>query len=480
MISKQLELDIKREVLTHSYFEFFKYFYRILHPGQQYVDNFHIKYLCDLLQAEAERMLRMEEKDKDLLINIPPRTSKSLIFSVCFLPWIWIRNPGLKFITISFDAGLALLNSQLSRDIIGSQDYQDLFGSFYFVRPDIDSKGYFANNFGGYRLSRTTGQNVTGYSAHIEIVDDPDSAMSVYSQLEREFVHRYYFEALYNRLTPPDFGFRCIVQQRLHEMDLTGAVLERQPGQYHHVCLPAEATQRLAPPELREHYIDGLLDPKRLNLNILSKFKQTLGTNNYTGQYLQAPSPDEGGIFKKDWFDVVEAANVDRDPVNHPIHYILDTAYTEKTTNDPTAILTCFVKQNTLYVLDVQEVWLEFPDLVAFMIKYVPKFQYSSNSKIFIEPKASGKSLVQQLRTSTMLNVVELDSPKDSKVIRANSITPLCESRRVKFVNGPYIQKFKDQLIAFPNAAHDDMTDVLVHAVQRLLQKSGNPDMIFI
>jgi len=480
MISQQLELDIKREVLTHSYFEFFKYFFTLLHPGQAYVDNFHIKYLCDILQEEAERMIRMEEKTQDLLINIPPRTSKSLIFSVCLLPWMWIRKPELKFITISFDAQLALLNSQLSRDIIGSQDYQDLFGSFFYVRPDIDSKGYFANNFGGYRLSRTTGQNVTGFSAHIEIVDDPDSAMSVYSENEREFVHKYYFEALYNRLTPPNYGIRCIVQQRLHEMDLTGAVLDRQPGEYKHICLPAEISPRLYPPELAEYYIDGLLDPNRLSLDILKKFKQTLGTNNYTGQYLQAPSPDEGGIFKKDWFDTVEPSTLDRDPVNHPIHFFLDTAYTEKTSNDPTAILTCYAKNNILYVLDVQEVWLEFPQLLEFLKKHVPKFQYSSNSKIFIEPKASGKSVAQQLRTSTMLNVIEMEPPKDSKVIRANSITPICESKRVKLVNGVYITKFKDQLLAFPNAAHDDQVDVLVYAVQRLLQKSSNPDMIFI
>jgi predicted phage terminase large subunit-like protein len=479
VISEALERDITREVLMNSYYEFFKYFFNILHPGQNYEDNFHVKYLCDILQEEAERMLRMEEKDKDIIVNIPPRTSKSLIVSVLFLPWCWIRNPGLKFITVSFDNQLAYLNSQLSRDVIGSKDYQELFGSYYYVRPDIDSKGYFANNFGGYRLSRTSGQNVTGFSAHIIILDDIDSALSVYSETEREFVHKYYFEALYNRLTPANLGFRINVQQRLHEMDLTGAMLALQPDKYRHICLPAEITNLINPPELVKFYTDGLLDPKRLSRKVLDDFKQTL-KNKYIGQYLQAPAPDAGDIFKKEWFDIVEPHTLYRDPTNNPIHFVLDTAYTNKTKNDPTAIITCYVKDNHLYILDVKEVWYEFFELVKYLVEHVSKFQHSSNSKIFIEGAASGKDIVSQLRASTMLNIVELKKPTDDKISRANSIQPIVEGHRVKLVNGTYITNFTTQLIAFPNASHDDMVDAMIHAIQRLLQKSGNPDMTFI
>lgn len=482
-ISNDFARDVKREALKESYFEFFKWSFAILHPGQEYQHNFHVEYLCNLLQAEIERMLRQEEKDKDFIINIPPRTSKSLIFSVAFLPWAWIRMPQLKFITISFDAQLALLNSQLSRDIIGSQEYQELFGDCYMVRPDIDSKGYFATNFGGYRLSRTTGQNVTGFSAHIILVDDPDSAMSVNSQTEREFVHNYIFQALWNRLTPPNFGFRAFIAQRLHEQDASGALLEKfSEKEFHHICLPAETTGKIQPEFLREHYSEeGLLDPRRLSRKILDNFKLTLGTKGYTGQYLQAPAPDEGGIFKREWFDIVEASTLVRDPQNHPIHFFLDTAYTDKQTNDPTAILTCFVKDNMLYVLDVHEVHMEFPQLIEHIKNHIHKFQYNpAASKIYIEPKASGMSVVQQLRISTALNVVELDPPRDKKETRANSIAPICESKRVKLVNGMYIKNFTDQLVSFPFAAHDDMTDVLVYSVQRLLQKSNTPDFLFL
>lgn len=217
-----------------------------------------------------------------------------------------------------------------------------------------------------------------------------------------------------------------------------------------------------------------------MSKKILLNFKKTLGSRGYSGQYDQNPSPDEGGILKVDWFDIVRPETLIRDSINEPIHFFIDSAYTEKTENDPTAIFTCYKQGNFIYVLDVQEVWMEFPQLIQFLISYVSKFQYHpQNSKIFIEPKASGKSIAQQLRTVTMLNVVELLAPKDDKVTRAHSISPTCESKRVRLVEGSYIPNFLEQLRLFPNASHDDMVDDLVNAVQELLISNG-PDFIFM
>ena len=103
MITSDLEIALKRTVFKNSYFEFFKWSFKILFPSERYEDNFHVKYLCDIYQAEIERMLRREEKDRDIIVNIPPRTSKSLITSVCLLPWAWLLDPTLPFISVSFD-----------------------------------------------------------------------------------------------------------------------------------------------------------------------------------------------------------------------------------------------------------------------------------------------------------------------------------------------------------------------------------------
>lgn len=478
MITRDLEIELKREVLSKNYFEFFKWAFGILHQSLPYEDAPHVKYLCDLLQEEHERILRKEEKDKDIIVNIPPRASKSLITSVCFLPFVWITNPHATFICVSFDAQLSLLSSQYSNDIIKHPEFQELWGDKFQIRKDADAKNYFANNKGGYRLSRTTGQNVTGFSGLFLIVDDPDSAMSSTSKNERDFVHVYWSNALYNRLTPAQLGLRLVIQQRLHEEDLTGFLLKNTPNEYFHICLPAEKSSFINPPELEKFYVDGLLDPKRLGAPLLQLFKQTL-RNGYVGQYQQRPSPEEGGIFKKEWFDIIEPSSLIRDINNSPIHFILDTAYTEKTTNDPTGLLACFRQGNFLYIVDAIERWMEFPQLCQFVITYTNSYQYTKNSKILIEGKASGKSIIQQLRQSTMLNVIELPAPKDDKVTRANAVTAVCESHRVKIVRGPYVDHLLQQVTTFPNAIHDDMVDCLVYAISQLLLSTG-PDFLFL
>ena len=136
------------------------------------------------------------------------------------------------------------------------------------------------------------------------------------------------------------------------------------------------------------------MDPNRLSLKILTDFQKTLGSRGFAGQYGQDPAPDEGGIIKPEWFDIVRPETLRRDVNLEPIHFFIDSAYTEKTENDPTAILTCYRSGNFIYILDVQEVWLEFPQLIQWLLNYTQRFQYhQQNSKIFIEPKASGKSI---------------------------------------------------------------------------------------
>lgn len=484
-IAYDLELELKKQVYTDSYFEFFKFAFGLLFPNEKYEDAFHIEYLCNRLQAEVERVIRREEKNKDIIINIPPRSSKSLITSVCLLPWVWIKMPSAPFICVSFDEDLSYLNAQYSRDIIKSDEYQALFGSLFKIRNDADGKGFFQNNKGGFRLSKTTGANITGHKGLFILVDDPQNPKTAESEVKRKDAITYYTNSLYNRLTPINLGVRIIIMQRLHEEDLTGYLLKTDPESYEHICLPAELSEDLTkdnvkPIMLRSKYIDGLLDPIRLGSKILRSFKKVLGSRGYSGQYDQKPSPDEGGIIKKQWFDIVLPESLSRDIVNEPIHFFIDSAYTEKTENDPTAILTCFKQGNFLYVVDVQQVWLEFPELIKFIKQYVATYQLSADSKIFIEPKASGKSIASQLRAETALNIVETAPPDTDKVTRAHAGTPKMESRRVRLVAGGYIHDYLNQLAAFPNDIHDDMVDVTVNAIDVLLPANDNPDVLWL
>jgi predicted phage terminase large subunit-like protein len=132
-----------------------------------------------------------------------------------------------------------------------------------------------------------------------------------------------------------------------------------------------------------------------------------------------------------------------------------------------------------LYILDVIQKWLNFPDLIKFIQTYVTQYQHSSNSKLFVEPKASGISITQQLRAVTNLNVIEAPNPDKDKVTRTHGITASLEARRVKLIEGNYIENFLYQCTAFPNGKHDDMVDTLVMAANELLLHES-PDFFFV
>lgn len=472
-----IELDLERNVYKESYFEFFKFAFGVLYPNEPYEDNFHVKYLCDILQAEVFRIKRREAKTTDLVVNIPPRSSKTLIFSVVFPAWCWLHIPTATFICVSYDEELALLNAQYCRDIIASEEYQLLFSHIYKLRPDTNAKGLFMNNKGGFRLSKTTGNNITGHKGLFIIIDDPQNPTTAASELERKKSTNYYDKSLYNRLTPITLGCRITIMQRLHVEDLTGHLLNTKKEIPHrHICLPAQINEKnikaVKPAELAQHYTNGLLDPRRLPESVLKDFTITLGTSDYTGQYLQDPVDEKGGMVQRSWFKIIHANEVLRDPRREFIDFYIDSAYTIKTQNDPTAILVCFRQGTYLYIINVVTVRMIFPDLCAFIPKFAYQMGYTQGSRIIVEPKASGLSIVQQLQTIPGLNVIKGETPKDDKLTRFASCTPKMEAGNVVLISGPYITPYLDELVAFPLSPHDDMVDVTSAAITHKLNKN--------
>src|SRR5690606_5293450 len=185
--------------------------------------------------------------------------------------------------------------------------------------------------------------------------------------------------------------------------------------------------------------------------------KSTLGSYGYAGQYEQRPASLTGGMVKVDWLDIV-----DMNASGEVIKFQLHTAYTEKKDNDPSGILSYFVKDNFIYITDWTSERLEFPQLTKFVVNHTANHGYSSKSIIRVEPKASGKSLVQQIRFETKLNISESDNPEKDKVTRLTSILARLEARRVKLLRGSWNMKFISEVCTFPKAKHDEAVDCLV------------------
>lgn len=473
----RLELALEREIYKKSLYEFYKVAFCQLHPGLDYDENWHAEYICDILQAETERVIAKKPREKDIIINVPPRSSKSLIVTVIWPVWSWTLDPTLKFLRCSYSDTIATILSRQSKDLITSNWFQRLYSYKLKLRPDLSGAGHFGNTLTGFMYAFGLDGTVTGIGGDFIIADDPQNPKKANSEIERASTIIRWNETISNRLNQLEIGGRVIVMQRLHEQDIVGYLLNPKTGRpddIRHICIPAEYDVKLVkPPELKEFYHQGrYFWNSRFSEKVLSSERKK-GTLYYAGQFQQTPVPPEGNLFKRKWFDIVDAEMVVRSITENPIHFFVDTAYTEDETekNDPSGILAVFFKDNYIYVVNFIEVWMEFPDFIRFLKEYVMVNGYTSHSGIFVEPKASGKSVVQQMKEVSQLNVMEIEGEylRDDKVTRANGISPIAQARRFKVIKGPWNDAYITQLTSFPKATHDEAVDVTVYAANYLI-----------
>lgn len=473
-LSNQLNRNVlEAELYRRSFYEFALAAFKELHNGQELTPNWHIKLICDELQREANRIVAGELRDKHLLINVPPRTLKSELVNIFFSVYLWILDDSKQFISSSYSASLSIALSVQARRLIESDWFKARFPELELSKDD-NQKSKFTTVNGGLRYCTSTGGTVTGMGADVIVIDDPQNPQLARSEVERENANRFFNETLRSRLNNPDKGMFIVIMQRLHENDLTGMLLNLEPEKWRHICLPAEVSDNVKPLELKEHYTDGLLFPERLSAGVLESFKTGLGSYGYSGQYSQLPSPDEGGIIKRDWFNIIK--ELPKDNNNNPMHikwdFFLDTAYTAKQENDATALLCAGYDGQQLYIKEIKAVRLEFPELIEEIKRFAMANGYTNQSRIYIEPKASGKSIVQQLKRQTGLNVIEDKPPTQDKVSRVNGVSAVIEAGRVNLLDGRYIDAFLNECAAFPNGSHDDRVDTLVMALDKYTTRS--------
>jgi predicted phage terminase large subunit-like protein len=273
-------------------------------------------------------------------------------------------------------------------------------------------------------------------------------------------------------MTDANVSQKIIVMQRLATNDLSGHCLTKKEGMYRHICLPAEAGPNVSPPELAKHYTEGLLDVVRLPLAVLRQFRISLGSNNYSGQYMQNPIADEGNLVKPEWFGRFKLEEIERQAYedNEQIAWdiFLDGAYTEKEVNCPSGLLCAAQWRNNLYIRDVARVWMELPELIKYVPDMSKRHGLNGISRVIIEPKASGLPAAQMLRRYTSLNVVIDKAPTADKVVRLKGCLPFIEAHRVYLLeNAPWLDMFLDELKAFPFGEFDDITDCVSMAVSR-------------
>ena len=460
---QELKYALNKTLCEMSFYEFFKQAWHIVEPAIELSSNWHHKYICDALQEEAERIIAKKPKTKDIIINVPFRSTKSLIVTVMFPVWSWIKDPKLRFITSSYSANLSIELATKSRDIIFSEWFKSRWGTIFHIKKDQNLKERYENNHMGMRRATSVGGTVTGQGGDFLIVDDPLSPQMANSATERENANEWYRTTFYSRLNSPKIGVRIIIMQRVHEDDLSGFLLDRETRlNYNHICIPATIDGEVKPKKLENFYDkNGLFWEERFGQDVLDDYKKALGSYGYAGQLMQTPTPLDSGMIRQEWF------KIDRYREDGVVNFVIDPAYTANQKNDPSALLAYIYKDNKWQIIDCTNVYKEFPDLVKFIPQWVTKNGYTNKSRIFVEPKASGKSIVQTLIRETGLNVREDKPPTKDKVARVADISATLESGRVGLLQGSWNNEFLDQLTKFPSAKHDDMVDCLVMAVNK-------------
>ncbi|MDV3750647.1 hypothetical protein CMU19_04470 [Elizabethkingia anophelis] len=479
-IPSKLELD--RAICHNSFYYFVREFWHVIIPEAP-VWNWHIEYLCTELQKVGLDIKKRVPKAYDLLINIPPGTTKSTIVTIMFPAWMWAIDPTIRIISNSYSGDISTEHAIKSRDIIMSERYKELF-PHVIVRKDKSGKQNYDNTANGARYTTSTGGAITGKHAHLIINDDPQNPKQAESEAHRKqsVAHT---KTLASRKVDKSVTVTITVMQRLNTKDVSGYLIENKSDNIKHIKLPAEVTEQTVPlpvgdsefkgkPLLYYYGKERLLDKVRLTNNDINEAKVDLGGRGYNGQFLQNPTSEDGDIVKRDWFKIIpEGEFRKRIRTKTPIHFFLDTAYTESTENDPTGVLAACRIGNDMYITSRIKVRKEFPDLIRFIPEYVSANGYDYDSTVRVEPKANGLSVIQALKNGTTLNITNTPTPKDDKKARLYSVSPKIECGRVYLVEGLWNHEFIDEVCGFPNAPHDEDVDLLCYAINHFLSESS-------
>lgn len=300
--SKLPSINLVNKVLAEKYFDHF------VKQAWKYVErkalvwNWHLEAICNHLQALSEFRI------KNLVINIPPRHTKSLLCAVMFPAWVWTTRPERRFIFSSYAAELSHRDSVRCRRLIQSTWYQSFWGEVFHIVEDQNQKKRFENNIGGHRISTSVTGLGTGEGGDHIFADDPHNVRESESETRRREVLFWWDEQMVSRVDDADKSTKCIIMQRVHEEDLSGHCLEKtNEGTpiYEHLCLPAEYEENYPNPcRTSLNFSDPrskegeLLNPKRFSKEVLSQWENELGPYAYSGQFQQRPSPRGGDMFR--------------------------------------------------------------------------------------------------------------------------------------------------------------------------------------
>jgi predicted phage terminase large subunit-like protein len=495
-----------RQTYEGSLIDFAEYVWPVVEPAIPFIKGWAIEAVADHLQAVTNGHIRR------LLMNVPPGFTKSLMTDVFWPAWEWgpCNMPTLRYICASYSNHLTERDNMRCRNIVISDRYKAFWGKRFGISNEQFTKIKFANDQTGWKLATSVGGIGVGERGDRFIIDDPNNTMDMESEQVRDTTNMWFTEVVPDRLNNPRESAIVVIQQRLHEDDVSGVAISRDMG-YTHLCIPMEYVPRTYVNGFDEtgsiiSFIDEdvanvqqdnifwedprtedgeLAWPERFPEEICKELQRDKGPYAWAGQYQQTPEPRGGSIIKRDFWQLWKD---EKYPAFEFILASLDTAYTAKEENDPSALTIwgVFRDDNNNPKMMLIYAWqdrLEFHDLFQKVIdtctlsavpKEHPRFPVD---RLLIEAKASGQSVGQELHRlvrGTGNLGIELIDPKryGDKVARVQSVQHLFADGMIYAPNKAWADMVINQVAIFPKGSHDDLVDSTSQAL-RYLRDAG-------
>ena len=424
----------------------------VKHVWPEFIEGSHHKIVAEKFNKIANGEI------KRLIINMPPRHTKSEFASYLLPAWMIGRRPNLKIIQSTHTTELAVRFGRKAKTLMDSEEYKEVFNTR--LREDSQAAGKWETSQGGEYFAAGVGGAITGRGADLLIIDDPHSEQDALNAQALERAYEWYTSGPRQRLQPG--GVIVLVMTRWNTKDLTGMLLKSQKE------LKSDQWDLIEFPAIMPS--DEPLWPEFWKKEELEGVKASLSIGKWNAQWMQNPTSEEGSIIKREWWNVWDKDYIP--PLQHVIQSY-DTAFMKKETADYSAITTWGVfKPNEdtaphLILLDALKERLEFPELRR---KALEQYQYWKPESVIIESKASGLPLTYELRKMGIPVINFTPSKGNDKHARVNAVAPLFESGMIWAPEQKFAEEVIEECAAFPYGDNDDLVDSMTQAVMRFRQ----------
>ncbi|ADH91575.1 phage uncharacterized protein [Ancylobacter novellus DSM 506] len=451
------EARLLRAFLRRDLCAFMEKVFAELEPGTVYQPNWHLEHLAYMLSRVASGEIRR------LIINVPPRSGKSLLASVAFPMWWLGHDPTRRIICVSHTESLARKFSQDRRLVAECAWFWRAFPRFR-----LDGRGQrsleLITDLRGSIFAAGVGGAILGRGADLMIADDPLKGMDALSSAKRNSLNDFFDNTLVTRLNDKKTGAIIIIMQRLHEDDLVGHVLRKEGWEV--VSLPAIATEAgsfALGSDPRDKYvrrIGEVLDANREPLEVLEALRRTQGSLIFSAQYQQNPIPAEGNLVRREWL-----RRYDRPPSFDRLVVSWDTASTLGEASDWSVGTVWGARGVDFYLIDVVRGRFESPELRRQILALHRRYEADAT---LIEDTELGRAMEQDLRSTGELRALKM-RPRFDKEARFLAQSARFEAGQVHVPEeAPWLADYISELLAFPNGRHDDQVDSTSQALHYL------------